>query len=64
MNKQNINVSRYSNPAAIGFQCSISPDDGQWCLFVDLAGKASLYVRTERAAEDGKVTQHYEFAAA
>jgi hypothetical protein len=56
---QNIQVSRYENPADVGFQASIRPDDGAWVVFVDLKNDVSFWRRTEEMTAEGKVESRY-----
>lgn len=40
---ENVIVQRYANPAEVGFQGWIEPEDRKWILFVDNDGKPTLW---------------------
>lgn len=43
---QNIHISRYADPIAVGFQGTVSPEDRSWIVFVANDGEATLWRRT------------------
>lgn len=49
---QNIHVKRYANPAAIGYQGAIEPEDRSWVVFVAADGEATLWRRVENVTLD------------
>ncbi len=60
---QNIHVTRYEDPAAVGYQGCISSEDRSWLLFIELDGKPSLFLSVGSAVEGGKVVHDYRAAA-
>lgn len=48
-----IRVGRYDNPAQIGWQGWIEPDDKTWIAFVDNEGKPTFFL--DRDPETGAV---------
>lgn len=58
---QPIHVKRYNNPAAVGYQGSVEPDDRSWIVFIDNEGLATLWRRVESKSgavyRDGKVIE-------
>lgn len=54
---QNIHVRRYDESNS--YQGSIEPDDRSWVVFIDSAGKPSLWVRRGEQAADGQTQADY-----
>lgn len=43
-NPDSIHVTRYANPAEIGWKMAIQPAHQKWCLFVDKDDQPHLYI--------------------
>lgn len=51
MRVQNIEVGRYEQPEAVGYQGWIEPADRSWIVFIDLDGKPVVFdSRTDSGA--------------
>lgn len=50
---QNITVTRYSNPKAVGWAGYIEPEDKGWIAFIDLGGRPLFFLN--RDPETGRV---------
>lgn len=44
---QNIEVTRYSNPKAVGWAGYIEPEDGSWIAFVGLDGQPVFFLHRD-----------------
>lgn len=60
---QNIRISRYNSPAA-GYVGAISPEGGEWTVFVDVDGTAQLFERRGIVTADGREETAYELVGA
>jgi hypothetical protein len=56
----NISISRYADPN-LPWDCSVTPEDRAWVLFVprDPKGRPLLFLRREAVTEDGTATEQY-----
>lgn len=60
---KNIRISRYDSPAA-GYVGAISPEGGEWTVFVAADGVAQLFERRGIVNVDGREETAYELVGA
>lgn len=46
---QNINVSRYANPKAVGWAGWVEPSDKSWIVFIGLDGRPMVFLNRDPA---------------
>lgn len=56
---QNIHIKRYEPTQGTGFQGCIEPEDRSWVVFLDAAGRPTLWHRVEGTGSEGKVEHAY-----
>jgi hypothetical protein len=57
MAMQNIDIRRYSNPTAVGYQGWVEPADKSWIAFIDLDGRPQVFLDRDPAT-GGILSQH------